>query len=204
MGRARPQTSAAPVPARSFLRCDCIKSHEAIYRRARHTRINCIPRATATRLQDEDERRCRPARSRNLQPPLHKTPRRGREEVPAGPLPESPTTTALRTPRSRCFPLLSPSPPPYWRESSHSLVSNRQPQLWGRRRRSSPTASSWCRSRARARAWPPGRSTCSSPSPCDSATTRPSRSTGYQATLPPSSTRLRRHLTSPSADTSRY
>ena len=45
----------------------------------RHTRINCIPRATATRLQDEDERRCRPARSRNLQPPLHKTPRRGRE-----------------------------------------------------------------------------------------------------------------------------
>ena len=134
----------------------------------------------------------------------HKTPRRAEEEVPAGPLPESPTTTALRTPRSRCFPLLSPSPPPYWRESSHSLVSNRQPQPWGRRRRSSPTASSWCRSRARARAWPPGRSTCSSPSPCDSATTRPSRSTGYQATLAPSSTRLRRPLTSPSADTSRY
>ena len=79
MGRARPQTSAAPAPTRSFLRCDRIKSHEAIYRRARHTRINCIPRATATRLQDEDERRCRPARSRNLQPPLHKTPRRGRE-----------------------------------------------------------------------------------------------------------------------------
>ena len=35
MGRARPQTSAAPAPARSFLRCDRIKSHEAIYRRAR-------------------------------------------------------------------------------------------------------------------------------------------------------------------------
>ena len=35
MGRARPQTSAAPAPARSFLRCDRIKWHEAIYRRAR-------------------------------------------------------------------------------------------------------------------------------------------------------------------------
>ena len=35
MGRSRPQTSAAPVPARSFLRCDRIKSHEAIYRCAR-------------------------------------------------------------------------------------------------------------------------------------------------------------------------
>ena len=34
MGRARPQTSAAPAPTRSFLRCDRIKSHEAIYRRA--------------------------------------------------------------------------------------------------------------------------------------------------------------------------
>jgi hypothetical protein len=127
----------------------------------------------------------------------HKTPRRGEDEVPAGPLPESPSPAPLGVPL-----------PPFVVSLSSAIevqpLPSQQPQPWGRKRRSSPTASWWCRSRARARAWPPGRSTCSSPSPCDSATTRPSRSTGYQATLPPSSTRLRRPLTSPSADTSRY
>lgn len=94
--------------------------------------------------------------------------------------------------------------------SYKSSRRNRNPQPWGRRRSSrtwtatETTASWWCQRRARVRGSPPGRLTCSSPSPCASATTRPSRSTGSPATSPPSSRRPRRPQTLASADTSRY